>query len=110
MIEERLRQYGDVLVKEPLSKHTTFKIGGSCRYFIYPKNEIGFTQIIHILKDENIPFKVFGKGSNILVSDQDFEGAVICLDRFFNECSFEDDGTCVAQAGCSIFLVAHEAM
>ena len=110
MIEKRLEQYGDVEYHASLSKHTTFRIGGACRYLVYPKSEIGFTQIIHILKEEQLPFKVLGKGSNILASDQDFDGAIICLDRYFNECSFEADGTCVAQAGCSIILAAHEAM
>lgn len=110
MIRDRLEQYGDVEYDTPLSKHTTFKIGGRCRYFIYPKNEIGFTQIIAILKKEAISFKVLGKGSNILASDDDYDGAIICLDRYFTDCSFEEDGICVAQAGCSIIMVAHSAM
>ena len=51
-----------------------------------------------------------GKGSNILCSDDDFDGAVICLDRYMSDFYFEEDGSVMAQAGCSIILLAHEAM
>lgn len=109
-LENKLKEYGDVETQAPLHKHTTFRIGGSCAYLIYPKNEICLTRILEILKEEQIPYKIFGKGSNILVSDDDYDGAVICLDRYFTDFSFEEDGTCVAQSGTSIILLAHEAM
>ncbi|MCI8271581.1 MAG: UDP-N-acetylmuramate dehydrogenase [Erysipelotrichaceae bacterium] len=109
-LKERLGAYGDVLTKESLKKHTTFKIGGNCRYFVYPKNELCLTQIMKIIQVEGLPYKVFGKGSNILCSDDDFPGIVICLDRYFTDFYFETDGTCVVQSGTSIILLAHEAM
>lgn len=109
-LEERLYAYGDVLVREPLKKHTTFKIGGKCRCFVYPKNEICLTQILKILQAEKVAFKIFGKGSNILCSDDDFDGVIICLDRYFTDFYFQEDGTCVVQSGTSIILLAHEAM
>lgn len=107
---KKLNVYSDVEYQAPLSKHTTYRIGGKSRYFIYPKNEMCLMTILDILKEEEIPFKVLGKGSNILCGDEDYEGAIICLDRYFNEFYFEEDGTCVAQAGTSIILLAHEAM
>lgn len=61
----KLQTYGDVECNEPLKKHTTFRIGGEARYFIYPKNEICLMRILEILKEENIAHKIFGKGSNI---------------------------------------------
>lgn len=109
-LEQKLSAYGDVERNEPLSKHTTFRIGGNASYFIYPKNEICFMRILELLKEAGLPYKIFGKGSNLLCSDDDYEGAVICLDRYMTEFYFEEDGTCVAQAGCSIILLAHEAM
>lgn len=109
-LEQKLSAYGDVERNEPLSKHTTFRIGGNASYFIYPKNEICFMRILELLKEAGLPYKIFGKGSNLLCSDDDYEGAVICLDRYMSEFYFEEDGTCVAQAGCSIILLAHEAM
>ena len=102
---ERLRPYADV----ELSTRTTFRTGGLCKYFIYPKNMLGLLRILDILEEAQIPRKVFGKGSNILCSDDAYEGAVISLDRYFTDFVFEADGTCVA-AGTSIILLAYEAM
>ncbi|MEF9962139.1 MAG: UDP-N-acetylmuramate dehydrogenase [Erysipelotrichaceae bacterium] len=109
MIVDKFKQYGDVECDASLSKHTTFRIGGSCDYMIYPKNEICLTSILEICKEYKIPYKVLGKGSNVLANDHVYHGAVICLDRFFTDFYFEEDGTCVAQAGTSIILLAHEA-
>ncbi len=107
---ERLRPYADVECDVKLSTRTTFRIGGSCKYFIYPKNMLGLLRILDILEEAQIPRKVFGKGSNILCSDDAYEGAVISLDRYFTDFVFEADGTCVAAAGTSIILLAYEAM
>lgn len=109
-ILEKLNRHGDVECNEPLTKHTTFRIGGNARYFIYPKNEMSLLRILEICKENELPYKIFGKGSNILCSDNDFNGAVICLDRYFNEMQFEEDGSVYAQAGVSLILLAHEAM
>lgn len=108
--KDRLMQYGDVECNESLKKHTTFRIGGKAKYYVYPRNELGLLRIIELAKEMGLPFKLFGKGSNILAGDNDYEGIVIGLDRYFNDFSFEEDGTCVVQAGTSIILLAQEAM
>ncbi len=107
---ERLQPYGDVLCDEPLAKHTTFRIGGNCDYFVYPKNFLCFFRILQVLKEEQVPYRIFGKGSNLLCSDEAFHGVILCLDRYFNNFYFEADGTLLAEAGCSIILLAQEAM
>lgn len=109
-IKERISPYGDVECNESLRKHTTFRIGGECAYFVYPKNEISLMRILDILKEEMIEYKIFGKGSNILCGDDFYDGVILCLDRYMSDFYFEQDGTCIAQAGCSIILLAHEAM
>lgn len=109
-IENKLRCYGDVECNVSLAKRTTFRIGGTCRYFIYPKNELCLLRILDILEEAQIPHKIIGKGSNILCSDEEYKGAIICLDRYFTDFYFEDDGSCLVQAGTSIILLAHEAM
>lgn len=110
LLEEKLKSHGDLLCDEPLAKHTTFKIGGNARFFIYPKNELALLRVIELCKENELPYRVFGKGSNLLCSDEDFNGVIICLDRYFNEMQFEADGTIYAQAGVSLILLAHEAM
>ena len=109
-LEKRFSAYGDVECNEPLAKHTTFQVGGCCRYYIYPKNEMCLIEILKICQSEGLPVKIFGKGSNLLCSDDPYDGVVISFDRYMNSYYFEADGVCVAQAGCSIILLAHEAM
>ena len=109
-IETKLQSYGDVECRVPLSKRTTFRIGGTCKYFIYPKDELCLLRILDILNEEAIPHRIFGKGSNILCSDDDYEGAILCLDRYFTDFFFEEEGSCLVQAGASIIMLAHEAM
>lgn len=109
-IEKKLQAYGDVECNVPLSKRTTFRIGGDCRYYIYPKNELCLLRVLDLLEEASIPHKIFGKGSNILCSDDYYDGAIICLDRYFTDFYFEEEGSCLVQAGTSIILLAHEAM
>lgn len=106
---ERLETYAQVLEKEPMSKHTTFKVGGCVDYYIYPKNCTALMCIMKILKEEEMPYFVLGRGSNVLCSDGDFHGAIINLDKTLNDFYFEPNGILVAQAGCSIINLAVEA-
>lgn len=108
-ISEKLKIYADVLENEPMSKHTTYRIGGNVRYYIYPKNLLSLMRIIRILKDNKIRYEVMGRGSNVLWGDNYFDGAVINLDRYLNDSYVESDGTIVAQAGCSTINLAVEA-
>ena len=104
-----LNEYCDVLENEPLALHTTYKVGGKARYFVYPKNEIALMRLLKEAKENQIETKIIGKGSNLLVSDDDYDGMVICLDRYFNEVIFEKNKVSV-YAGQSIIYLAHEAM
>ena len=104
-----LSEIGDVLENEPMSKHTTLRVGGKARYFVYPKSEIGLMRLLELAKENNIQTKIVGKGSNLLVSDDDFDGMMINLDRYFNEVIFEENKVSV-YAGQSIIFLAHEAM
>ncbi|MGN1343344.1 MAG: UDP-N-acetylmuramate dehydrogenase [Traorella sp.] len=106
---KQLCEFGDVLENEAMSKHTTYRVGGNAKYFVYPKNEIALMNVFKLAKKYEIPTKIVGKGSNLLVSDDDFDGIVICLDRYFNEVLFDGNHVSV-YAGQSIIYVAYEAM
>lgn len=109
-ILENLKLYGDILLDEPMSKHTTYKVGGNAACFIYPSSLVSLMRIMELAKQQNIPVKIIGKGSNILASDDQYEGIICCLDRYFIETHFENNGTCYAMAGVSIIYLAFEAM
>ena len=104
-LTNKLEKHGRVLVNEPLKKHTTYKIGGPADYYIYPSSLEDFQAVLSILKQEGIDWFVLGKGSNVLVSDRPWHGAVICLDKPFSNFEFQD-GILHAQAGCSLIALA----
>ena len=70
---------GHLRFKEPLSAHTTLRIGAAADIWFEPKDYQELTKIICRCLKGRIPYLVIGKGSNILFSDQGFKGIVICL-------------------------------
>lgn len=106
---EELCRYGEVDVDHSLSKMTTLRIGGKARYTVYPESQMALDSIMRLIHEQNIPYKVIGKGSDLLCSDDDFDGIIIRLDRHFHH-SYFDENVLTAEAGCSIILLAVEAM
>jgi UDP-N-acetylmuramate--L-alanine ligase/UDP-N-acetylenolpyruvoylglucosamine reductase len=62
---------------EPMSQHTTFRIGGPAQYWIEPRTEAGFADVVRYLRSSAIPIRVIGRGSNLLIKDGGIRGAVI---------------------------------
>lgn len=92
-------------LNEPMSKHTTFRIGGAADVVLYPESIDTISEIINYCKINGIPLKIFGKGSNILVSDEGIRGAVIILDSRFGKISLLDDTTIKCEAGASMSAI-----
>ncbi len=67
----------DVRLKEPMSKHTSFKIGGAADILCVPESVDEIINLIEYFKKNSINFIIIGNGSNLLVSDLGIEGAVI---------------------------------
>jgi UDP-N-acetylmuramate--L-alanine ligase/UDP-N-acetylenolpyruvoylglucosamine reductase len=72
---------GRIKLHEPLSRHTTMKVGGPARFWVEPETESGFADLVRHCFDENIPFMVMGRGSNLLVRDGGFPGVVAHLSQ-----------------------------
>ena len=68
---------GVVKLYEPMNVHTTFRIGGPAQYWIEPRTENGFAEVVRFLRSSAIPIRVIGRGSNLLVKDGGIRGAVI---------------------------------
>lgn len=87
----------DVYLNEPMSKHTTFKIGGNADIFIKIRNIDELISIIKLTKEIAQPLHIIGNGSNILVKDNGIRGIVakICTDTY----EFIDDETIRVDAG-----------
>lgn len=70
-----------ILKNEPMSGHTSFKIGGPARVFMQPESHEEMVDIIDKLQCESARFMVMGNGSNLLFADGGFNGAVIKTDK-----------------------------
>ncbi len=71
--------------QEPLSNHTTFKIGGPCPLYVLPENREQLSVLLNALRKMQQEFLVIGNGSNLLVSDQGTQMVVIRLSGTFTE-------------------------
>lgn len=67
----------NIMLNEPMSKHTSFKTGGNARFFVkaYSVNEI--KDVLKIVKENKIPLFILGNGTNLLVKDEGFDGIVL---------------------------------
>ena len=108
-IFEKLNKYSPTEMDKLLSSMTTLHIGGNAKYIVYPKSDVALDFIFRIIKEYDLPFKVIGKGSDLLCSDKDFDGVIIRLDKNFLDTYIEDDEI-VVQAGCSTVSLAVDAM
>lgn len=90
-----------VQVDHPLSRITTFKIGGPAAYVVTPSNIEELRKIIEVCQDNGLRMLVLGKGSNILASDEGFRGVIVRLDFNFNNVKI--NGTLVeAESGITL--------
>ena len=88
----------DILTKEYMKNHTSFKIGGSADFLVTPRTVDQIQNLIITLKKENIPVFIMGNGSNLLVSDKGIRGVVIKLSKNFSSFSISGDEV-TAQSG-----------
>jgi UDP-N-acetylenolpyruvoylglucosamine reductase len=81
VIAEKLKGFvgeeGDVRLYEPLAKHTTLRVGGPAHFWVEPRSEKAFAEIIRFCRRESLPLFVIGRGSNLLVRDGGIEGVVV---------------------------------
>ena len=98
----------DFKENEPLKNHTTFKIGGNCSFLVCPRTQEQLIDILRCCREWNIKKYVIGKGSNILASDEGFDGVIVKLTDSFSEITVEDT-VIYCQAGASLAKVCYEA-
>lgn len=76
---------GAVLPDEPLSRHTTWRIGGPARWFCLVRNEAGLSRVLAEATSSGAPLALLGMGSNVLAADEGFPGFVVRLSGEFLE-------------------------
>ncbi len=98
-----------VFPMEPMSKHTTFRIGGPADLLLTPESIEQVQRLCQLFRSENIPYLVLGNGSNVLVGDQGIRGVVIQLGNRFAQCRV-DGNVITAQAGIKLSRLAGVAL
>ncbi len=100
---------GSVFCHEPMSRHTTFRVGGPAAVFASPAGEEELAALMRYLRENGLLFTVIGNGSNLLVSDSGFDGIVVQIGRGMNRIDPQGDRI-FAQAGAMISAIARRAM
>lgn len=99
---------GRFLFKEPMSYHTTLRVGGKADLLYIPKDLEDFKTVLKVILNEKIPFYVLGNGSNVLVSDKGIKGVVLKTSGSLNAFGITKNKL-TAWAGANIAMLALHA-
>ncbi|MDR2106522.1 MAG: UDP-N-acetylmuramate dehydrogenase [Coriobacteriales bacterium] len=97
---------GTLLYNESMARHTSFRIGGPVSLYVECASLADIVRCLEVSAAHNLPWCVVGKGSNLLVSDEGFEGTAITLGQEFKSFSFPDEtqGETLLVAGAGVVL------
>ena len=79
---------GRIICDEPLSKHTTYRIGGPADLYVECETLADLSLLTEVLAEEEVPWTIIGRGSNLLVADEGYRGAAVVLGSEFSRLSF----------------------
>jgi UDP-N-acetylmuramate dehydrogenase len=107
-LARKIKAFGDVRLDEPMSRHTSFRIGGPADIFAVPATAAAAAAAAALASREGMPVHLLGGGTNILVADRGIRGLVVDLGRL---AGIEEEGGCVsALCGTPISAVAEFAL
>ena len=92
-----------------MDAYTTLRVGGPADFFAEPENEAQLQALLAAARQAEIPALVMGNGSNLLIRDGGFRGAVIRLGKRFARMEKQEDGTVYSQAGAPLSALARFA-
>lgn len=98
----------DILKKEPMRKHTTFRIGGEAECFLKISSEEQLIRLIPYFKQVGVAYFILGNGSNLLVSDNGYSGVILQIGDRFNRIQIDGDRMEV-QSGALLSAAAKHA-
>ncbi|HEY6172314.1 MAG TPA: UDP-N-acetylmuramate dehydrogenase [Candidatus Kapabacteria bacterium] len=94
---------GSVTENKPLAPFTTFRIGGNAKIFVEPESVDDIIRVQAFVKEHNLPFFILGNGSNVLISDEGWNGVVMNLEDGFTLLEYSD-GTVYVGAGVKMAI------
>ena len=99
-----------ILENEPMSKHTSFKVGGPARYFAKVESIEDQKAAFALAREKELPYFILGNGTNLLVSDKGYDGVVITLAGKFSEIQDLGNGAFKVGAATPLGRFARSAM
>lgn len=94
---------------ENMAEHTTFKCGGNASLYIAPNSIDELVKVLEVLREEDYPYMVIGNGSNLLVKDSGYDGAIVEVDKKIGEIDVRGEEI-IVEAGAKLSKVATIAM
>lgn len=98
----------EVMAGEPMCRHTTFAIGGPADLFVVPKTPEQLAKVLQVICDCGLPLLLLGNGSNMLVSDAGYRGAVVCTTEM-DDVRAVGENRLIVQAGALLSRVSRYA-
>lgn len=89
---------GELLENEPLSQHTSLRVGGPADLFAVPQDTADLLRLLNAVKEQQVPWVVIGGGYNLLIRDGGFRGVVISLKKL-NHMEAANNGKIRVEAG-----------
>ena len=94
-----------ILKDEPMSAHTTFRIGGPADYFVVPEDAASLGRGVALCRAEGVDYFITGNGSNLLVGDGGYRGVVFHICHTMDDVAYEEKGTeLLVEAGVGVML------
>lgn len=113
MLIERIEAYNqnekkiEIRQNEPMSRHTTFRIGGFAALYLIPQNIPALRTLCTMIRETDVRYYILGNGSNVLFDDDGFEGVVVSMSAISNISRNGD--TITAEAGAQLMNVCKQA-
>ena len=100
----------EILENEPMSAHTSFKVGGPAKFFAKVESASELAGIYRKALESGLPCFLLGKGTNLLVSDKGFDGYIIQLGKSFSEIEILEGGKIRAGAATPLARLARTSI
>ena len=80
---------GQILTDAPLAPFTSYKIGGPTAVWVAPDTKVGVGHALEVINEKKAPLFILGRGSNLLISDQGWDGVTLYLGENFSNWTFD---------------------
>src|SRR5207253_649114 len=92
----------EVRFDEPLTRHTTYRIGGPAGAVVFPRTSDDVVAALELARDDGVPWMTLGLGSNVLVADRGFDGIVIRIGKGMDRIERSGPGGSIWSVGAGL--------